>query len=132
MSDIPNRSNPASSAILAWRTSSRGPNSSQDRNNPMLTIASAYVFRSMSEAGGPPSSSPFQRFDSTSDVKSTRNVTGETGLYKYAAQPTEYQNTSARFAVLLVLDKTVGAEGAVNLFESIWIEKVQREGETDA
>ncbi|MET8700728.1 hypothetical protein ABZW10_17915 [Kitasatospora sp. NPDC004723] len=55
----------------------------------------------------------------------------ETGLRKYVAQAAEYQNTSAAFAILLVLDKTVGAEGAVNLFNSIWIEPVQRQGEIE-
>jgi hypothetical protein len=53
----------------------------------------------------------------------------EDGLRKYAAQATEYQNTGPGFAILLALDKTVGAEGAVNLFDSIWIERVQRPGE---
>ncbi|MET3986252.1 hypothetical protein [Streptomyces sp. PvR034] len=53
----------------------------------------------------------------------------EAGLRRYVAQAAEYQNTNVSFAILLVLDKTVGAEGAINLFESIWIEKVQREGE---
>jgi hypothetical protein len=63
------------------------------------------------------------------ECKIEEDDASETGLRKYVAQPTEYQNTNAAFAVLLVLDKTVGAEGAVNLFDSVWIEKVQREGE---
>ncbi|REE96656.1 hypothetical protein [Thermomonospora umbrina] len=46
------------------------------------------------------------------------------------ARAAEYQNTSAAFAVFLALDKTVAAEGAINLFDSIWIETVQRPGET--
>lgn len=63
------------------------------------------------------------------ECKIEENDASETGLRKYVAQPTEYQNTNPSFAVLLVLDKTVGAEGAVNLFDSVWIEKVQRQGE---
>ncbi|WP_433281828.1 hypothetical protein [Micromonospora sp. CA-244673] len=54
----------------------------------------------------------------------------EAALRHYAAQATEYQNTNAAFAILLVLDKTEHAEGTVNLFESIWIEQVQRNGES--
>jgi hypothetical protein len=55
----------------------------------------------------------------------------ENGLRKYVAQASEYQNTGPGFAILLALDKTVGAEGAVNLFDSIWIEHVQRHGERE-
>ncbi|MFE7329422.1 hypothetical protein ACFU8W_31465 [Streptomyces sp. NPDC057565] len=55
----------------------------------------------------------------------------EEGLHKYVSQATEYQNTGPSFAVLLVLDKTVGAEGAVNFFDSVWIEEVQRSGEME-
>jgi hypothetical protein len=54
----------------------------------------------------------------------------EASLRKYVAQANEYQNTGPGLAVLLVLDKTVGAEGAVNLFDSIWVERVQRPGES--
>jgi len=54
----------------------------------------------------------------------------ETALRHYASQASEYQNTNAAFAILLVLDKTEHAEGTVNLFESIWIEPVQRTGES--
>ncbi|EHY91098.1 hypothetical protein [Saccharomonospora azurea] len=53
----------------------------------------------------------------------------EAGLRHYVAQAAEYQNTNAAFAILLALDKTVGSEGAVNLFDSIWIEPVRRTGE---
>lgn len=53
------------------------------------------------------------------------------GLRQYVAQATEYQNTGPGFAILLALDKTVGAEGAVNLFDSIWIEEVQRPDELE-
>ncbi|MGW0359405.1 hypothetical protein [Nocardia nova] len=53
------------------------------------------------------------------------------GLRKYVAQAAEYQNTGPSFAVLLVLDKTVGSEGAVNLFDSVWIEEVQRSDEVE-
>ncbi|WP_203719475.1 hypothetical protein, partial [Asanoa siamensis] len=54
----------------------------------------------------------------------------ESALRHYASQASEYQNTNAAFAILLVLDKTEHAEGTVNLFESIWIEQVQRNGES--
>ncbi|MCX4862451.1 hypothetical protein [Streptomyces canus] len=47
------------------------------------------------------------------------------------AQAAEYQDTNAAFAILLALDKTVTAEGAANLFDSIWIEPVQRTGESE-
>ncbi|GIH99171.1 hypothetical protein [Planobispora takensis] len=56
----------------------------------------------------------------------------EDNLRKYAAQPSEYQNTNASFAILLVLDKTEHAEGTVNLFDSIWIENVQQPGQSEA
>ncbi|WP_322872181.1 hypothetical protein [Streptomyces goshikiensis] len=66
------------------------------------------------------------------ECKIEENDASEAGLRQYIAQAAEYQNTNASFAVLLVLDKTVGAEGAVNLFDSVWIENVQRQGERDA
>ncbi|WP_190816328.1 hypothetical protein [Saccharopolyspora pogona] len=50
-------------------------------------------------------------------------------LRTYVAQAAEYQNAGPSFAILLALDKTVGKEGAVNLFDNIWIEEVQRPGE---
>ncbi|MBF6302095.1 hypothetical protein IU459_31805 [Nocardia amamiensis] len=53
------------------------------------------------------------------------------GLRQYVAQAAEYQNTGPSFAVLLVLDKTVGSEGAANLFDSVWIEEVQRRDERE-
>ncbi|MEV6769674.1 hypothetical protein AB0N05_13705 [Nocardia sp. NPDC051030] len=53
------------------------------------------------------------------------------GLHQYVAQTAEYQNTGPSFAILLALDKTIGAEGAVNLFDSIWIEEVQRPDEAE-
>ncbi|KPM50616.1 hypothetical protein ACG83_39450 [Frankia sp. R43] len=53
------------------------------------------------------------------------------GLRRYVHQAAEYQKAKASFAILLALDKTVGAEGAVNLIDSIWIEHVQREGEQE-
>ncbi|GAA2582089.1 hypothetical protein [Streptomyces tubercidicus] len=53
------------------------------------------------------------------------------GLRTYVAQAAEYQNAGPSFAILLALDKTVGAEGAINLFDSIWIEEVQRTGELE-
>lgn len=53
------------------------------------------------------------------------------GLRRYVHQAAEYQKAKASFAILLALDKTVGAEGAVNLMDSIWIERVQREGEQE-
>jgi hypothetical protein len=65
------------------------------------------------------------------ECKIEEDDASETGLRQYVAQPIEYQNTNPSFAVLLVLDKTVGAERAVNLFDSVWIEKVQREGERE-
>lgn len=52
-------------------------------------------------------------------------------LRTYVAQAAEYQNAGPSFAILLALDKTVGKEGAVNLFDSIWIEEVQRPGELE-
>ncbi|MFD6757832.1 hypothetical protein [Streptomyces roseolus] len=52
-------------------------------------------------------------------------------LRTYVAQATEYQNAGPSFAILLALDKTVGKAGAVNLFDSIWIEEVQRPGELE-
>ncbi|MFJ6106017.1 hypothetical protein ACIQHY_34140 [Streptomyces sp. NPDC092359] len=52
-------------------------------------------------------------------------------LRAYVAQATEYQNAGPSFAILLALDKTVGKAGAVNLFDSIWIEEVQRPGELE-
>ncbi|MFE2163584.1 hypothetical protein ACFXB3_00650 [Streptomyces sp. NPDC059447] len=52
-------------------------------------------------------------------------------LRTYVAQATEYQNAGPSFAILLALDKTVGKEGAINLFDSIWIEEVQRPGELE-
>ncbi|MFF7249859.1 hypothetical protein ACFZBU_38850 [Embleya sp. NPDC008237] len=65
------------------------------------------------------------------ECKIEENDATETGLRTYVSQATEYQNTSAAFAILLALDKTVGAEGAVNIFDSIWIEHVQRPGESE-
>ncbi|MFB6977418.1 hypothetical protein [Streptomyces scopuliridis] len=53
------------------------------------------------------------------------------GLRTYVAQAAEYQNAGPSFAILLALDKTVGKEGAANLFDSIWIEEVQRPGELE-
>lgn len=64
------------------------------------------------------------------ECKIEEDDASETGLRIYVAQAAEYQNTSAAFAILLALDKTVAAEGAINLFDSIWIETVQRPGET--
>lgn len=55
----------------------------------------------------------------------------ESALRQYVAQAAEYQNTNAGFAILLALDKTVDIEGAANLFDSIWIEPVQRPGESE-
>ncbi|MCX4581201.1 hypothetical protein OHB41_50545 [Streptomyces sp. NBC_01571] len=65
------------------------------------------------------------------ECKIEEDDASETALREYVAQATEYQNTNAGFAILLALDKTVGAEGAANLFSSIWIEPVQRAGESD-
>lgn len=65
------------------------------------------------------------------ECKIEEDDASETALRQYVAQAAEYQNTNAAFAILLALDKTVGAEGAVNLFESIWIEPVQRPGESE-
>lgn len=55
----------------------------------------------------------------------------ETAIRQYVAQAAEYQNTNAGFAILLALDKTVGSEGAANIFSSIWIEPVQRPAEVE-
>ncbi|MFG3391623.1 hypothetical protein EF914_38090 [Streptomyces sp. WAC05458] len=65
------------------------------------------------------------------ECKIEEDDASETALRQYVAQAAEYQNTNAGFAILLALDKTVDAEGAVNLFESIWIEPVQRPGESE-
>jgi len=65
------------------------------------------------------------------ECKIEENDASESSLRQYVAQAAEYQNTNAGFAILLALDKTVGAEGAVNLFDSIWIEPVQRPGEAE-
>ncbi|MFC4533106.1 hypothetical protein [Sphaerisporangium dianthi] len=47
----------------------------------------------------------------------------------YVAQAAEYQNTARAAAILLVLDKTLGGEGAPKLFESAWVEEVKRRDE---
>ncbi|MCX4571715.1 hypothetical protein OHB41_00485 [Streptomyces sp. NBC_01571] len=65
------------------------------------------------------------------ECKIEEDGASETALRQYVAQAAEYQNTNAGFAILLALDKTVDAEGAVNLFDSIWIEPVQRPGEAE-
>ncbi|MET8418134.1 hypothetical protein ABZV41_21130 [Streptomyces sp. NPDC005098] len=65
------------------------------------------------------------------ECKIEENDASEGALRHYVAQAAEYQNTNAGFAILLALDKTVDAEGAVNLFDSIWIEPVQRPGESE-
>ncbi|MGW1761943.1 hypothetical protein [Streptomyces mirabilis] len=65
------------------------------------------------------------------ECKIEEDDASETALRQYVAQAAEYQNTNAGFAILVALDKTVDAEGAVNLFESIWIEPVQRPGEAE-
>ncbi|BFU47805.1 hypothetical protein [Krasilnikovia sp. MM14-A1004] len=64
------------------------------------------------------------------ECKIEEHDASEAALRHYAAQAIEYQNTNAAFAILLVLDKTEHAEGTVNLFESIWVEQVQRNGES--
>ncbi|MCC9707392.1 hypothetical protein E4N62_20165 [Streptomyces sp. MNU76] len=64
------------------------------------------------------------------ECKIEEDDASETALRQYVAQATEYQNANAGFAILLALDKTVDAEGAANLFDSIWIEPVQRPGES--
>ncbi|MCX5314797.1 hypothetical protein [Streptomyces sp. NBC_00154] len=66
------------------------------------------------------------------ECKIEEDDASETTLRKYVAQAAECQNTNAGFAILLALDKTVDAEGAANLFDSIWIEPVQRPGESEA
>ncbi|MBZ6211579.1 hypothetical protein KVH31_34355 [Streptomyces olivaceus] len=65
------------------------------------------------------------------ECKIEEDDASEAGLRQYVAQAAEYQNTNAAFAILLALDKTVGAEGAANLFDSIWIEPVQRADERE-
>ncbi|MFG3085592.1 hypothetical protein [Streptomyces parvulus] len=65
------------------------------------------------------------------ECKIEEDDASETALRQYVTQATEYQNASAGFAILLALDKTVDAEGAANLFDSIWIEPVQRPGESE-
>lgn len=65
------------------------------------------------------------------ECKIEEDNASETALRQYVAQATEYQNANAGFAILLALDKTVDAEGAANLFDSIWIEPVQRPGESE-
>ncbi|MEV6319145.1 hypothetical protein [Streptomyces sp. NPDC051776] len=65
------------------------------------------------------------------ECKIEEDNASETALRQYVAQAAEYQNTNAGFAILLALDKTVDAEGAANLFDSIWIEPVQGPGETE-
>ncbi|SCF98594.1 hypothetical protein GA0115258_12251, partial [Streptomyces sp. LamerLS-31b] len=65
------------------------------------------------------------------ECKIEEDDASETALRQYVAQATEYQNANAGFAILLALDKTVDAEGAANLFDSIWIEPVQRPGESE-
>ncbi len=65
------------------------------------------------------------------ECKIEEDNASEAGLRQYVAQAAEYQNTNAAFAILLALDKTVGAEGAANLFDSIWIEPVQRADERE-
>lgn len=74
-------------------------------------------------------------FDTTAfnvECKIEEDDASKDALRKYVAQAAEYQNTGPGFAILLALDKTVGAEGAVNLSDSIWIERVQRPGEREA
>ncbi|WP_327749705.1 hypothetical protein [Streptomyces europaeiscabiei] len=65
------------------------------------------------------------------ECKIEEDDASEPALRRYVAQAAEYQNTNAGFAVLLALDKTIGAEGAANVFSSIWIEPVQRPGESE-
>ncbi|MFE4775993.1 hypothetical protein [Streptomyces sp. NPDC056713] len=65
------------------------------------------------------------------ECKIEEDDASETALRQYVAQAAEYQNTNAGFAILLALDKTVGAEGAAKIFSSIWIEPVQRPGESE-
>ncbi|MCQ8836437.1 hypothetical protein [Streptomyces malaysiensis] len=65
------------------------------------------------------------------ECKIEEDDASENALRQYVAQAAEYQNTNAGFAILLALDKTVDTEGAVNLFKSIWIESVQRPGESE-
>ncbi|MFF6888864.1 hypothetical protein ACFY9F_37515 [Streptomyces sp. NPDC012421] len=65
------------------------------------------------------------------ECKIEESDSSETALREYVAQAAEYQNTNVGFALLLALDKTVDAEGATNLFDSIWIEPVQRPGESE-
>lgn len=65
------------------------------------------------------------------ECKIEEDDASESELRQYVAQADEYQNANAGFAILLALDKTVGTEGAANLFDSIWIEPVQRPGEAE-
>ncbi|WP_156366077.1 hypothetical protein [Nocardiopsis sp. NRRL B-16309] len=65
------------------------------------------------------------------ECKIEEDNASETALREYVSQATEYQNTNAGFAILLALDKTVASEGAVNLFDSIWVESVLRPGEKE-
>ncbi|MFE0448630.1 hypothetical protein [Streptomyces fungicidicus] len=65
------------------------------------------------------------------ECKIEEDDASEPALRQYVAQAAEYQNTNAGFAVLLALDKTIGALGAANVFSSIWIEPVQRPGEPE-
>lgn len=53
------------------------------------------------------------------ECKIEEDDASETALRQYVAQAAEYQNTNAGFAILLALDKTVDAEGAANLFDSL-------------
>ncbi|MEU9397973.1 hypothetical protein AB0D86_49410 [Streptomyces sp. NPDC048324] len=65
------------------------------------------------------------------ECKIEEDDASEHALRQYVAQAAEYQNTNAGFAILLALDKTIGAEGAANVFSSIWIEPVRRPGEPE-
>jgi hypothetical protein len=65
------------------------------------------------------------------ECKIEEHDASEASLRQYAGQAAEYQNTNAPFAILLVLDKTNHAEGTVNIFDSIWIENVERPGESE-
>ncbi|GAA2978254.1 hypothetical protein [Streptomyces fulvorobeus] len=66
------------------------------------------------------------------ECKIEENDASESGLRRYVTQAAPYQNTNPSFAIRLALDRTVGAERAVNLFGSVWIENIQRRGERDA
>jgi hypothetical protein len=53
------------------------------------------------------------------------------GLRAYAGQAAVYTDTDTALGILLVLDLTIPLDGAADLFSSIWLEKVQRQGEHD-